>query len=133
MFIKPVAEFLVLLRTFVINNYIKTNNFPENCENQSNTKNSTTYGIKRLQTRFNFASFAERLCKLVLKHLAVFIEEESVCHQYQSGYRKKHSTATLLIKPHDDTKNAMKSSKVTVPQQFLLITQRLVIQLILLS
>ena len=52
--------------------------------------------------------------KLLLKQLTVFIEEESVYHQYQSGYRKKHSTATLLTKLHDDIKNAMKSSEVTI-------------------
>ena len=27
----------------------------------------------------------------------VFIEEESVYYQYQSGYRKNQSTATLLL------------------------------------
>ena len=51
--------------------------------------------------------------KLVLQQLAVFIERESVYHQYQSGYRKNHSTATLL-KLHDDIKRAMKSSEVTI-------------------
>ena len=51
--------------------------------------------------------------KLVLQQLAVFIERESVYHQYQSGYRKNHSTATLL-KLHDEIKKAMKSSEVTI-------------------
>ena len=51
--------------------------------------------------------------KLVLQ-LAVFIERESVYHQYQSGYRKNHSTATLLLKLHDDIKKAKKSSEVTI-------------------
>ena len=36
--------------------------------------------------------------KLVLQQLAVFIERESVYYQYQSGYRKNHFTATLLLK-----------------------------------
>ena len=52
--------------------------------------------------------------KLVLQQLAVFIERESVYHQYQSGYRNNHSTATLLLKLHDDIKKAMKSSQVTI-------------------
>ena len=51
--------------------------------------------------------------KLVLQQLAVFIERESVYDQYQSGYRKNHSTA-LLLKPHDDIKKAIKSSEVTI-------------------
>ena len=52
--------------------------------------------------------------KLVLQQLAVFIERESVYHQYQSGYRKNYSTATLLLKLHDDIKKAMKSSEVSI-------------------
>ena len=52
--------------------------------------------------------------KLVLQQLAVFIERESVYHQYQSGYRKNHSTATLLLKLHDYIKKAMMSSEVTI-------------------
>ena len=52
--------------------------------------------------------------KLVLQQLAVFIERESVYHQYQSGYRNNHSTATLLLKLHDDIKKAMKCSEVTI-------------------
>ena len=46
--------------------------------------------------------------------VAVFIEMESVYHQYQSGYRKNHSAAILLLKLHDDMKKAMKSSEVTI-------------------
>ena len=61
--------------------------------------------------------------KLVLQQLAVFIEMETVYHQYQSGYRRNHSTATLLLKLHDDIEKAMKSSGVTIA--ILLITQKL--------
>ena len=42
--------------------------------------------------------------KPALQQVAVFIESESVYHQYQSGYRKNHSTTTLLLKLHDDIK-----------------------------
>ena len=52
--------------------------------------------------------------KLVLQQLAVFIERESVYHQYQSGYGKNHATTTLSLKLHDDIKKAMKSSEVTI-------------------
>ena len=52
--------------------------------------------------------------KLVLQQLTIFIERESVYHHYQSDYRKNHSTATLLLKLHDDIKKAMKSSQVTI-------------------
>ena len=51
--------------------------------------------------------------KLILQQLVVFIERESVCHQYQTGYRKNHSTATLLKLP-GNIKKAMKSSEVTI-------------------
>ena len=52
--------------------------------------------------------------KLVLQQLAVFIEKQSVYHQYQSGCRKNPSTVTLLLKLHDDIKKAMKSSEITI-------------------
>ena len=52
--------------------------------------------------------------KLVSQQLAVFIERETVYHQYQSNYRKNHSTATLLLKLHNDINKAMKSSAVTI-------------------
>ena len=54
MLIKPVVEFLVSPLTFVINNYIATKQLSrclENSKNQSNTKNNTTCGIKRLYYR----------------------------------------------------------------------------------
>ena len=52
--------------------------------------------------------------KLVLQQLTVFIERESIYHQYQSDYRKNQSTATLLLKLHDDIEKAMKSGEVTI-------------------
>ena len=52
--------------------------------------------------------------KPVLQQLAVFIERQSVYHQYQSGCRKNNSTATLLLKLHDDIKKAMKSNEITI-------------------
>ena len=52
--------------------------------------------------------------KLILQQLVVFIERESVCQQYQSGYRKNHSTATLLLKLPNNIKKVMKSREVTI-------------------
>ena len=52
--------------------------------------------------------------KLVLQQLAVFTEGESVYHQYQLGYRKNHSTATLSLKLHDDIRKAIKSRELTI-------------------
>ena len=68
--------------------------------------------------------------KLVLQQLAIFAKRESVYHQYQSGYRKNHSRATLLLKLHDDIKKTMKSSGVFIA--ILLITQKLLMPLIFL-
>ena len=52
--------------------------------------------------------------KLVLQQLAVFIERESVYHQYQSGYRKNHFIINLLLKLHNGIKKAMKSSEFNI-------------------
>ena len=53
------------------------------------------------------------LSKDFVKNQAVFIEEESVGHQYQSGCRKSYSAVTLL-KLQDYIKNIPKRRKVNI-------------------
>ena len=116
MFIKPVVEFLVSPLTFVINSYIATNSFPDASETARISpipKITQPVELKDYRPVSILPVLSKVYEKLVLQQLAVFIERESVYHQYQSGYRKNHSTATLLLKRHDDIKKAMKSSEVT--------------------
>ena len=110
MFIKPVVEFLVSPLTFVINNYIATNNFPNTWKTARISpipKITQPVELKDYRPVSILPVLSKVYEKLVLQQLAVFIERESVYHQYQLGYRKNHSTAILLLKLHDDIKKAM--------------------------
>ena len=50
------------------------------------------------------------LCKIyeILKQMIKFIEKRFIYHKHQSGYRKNHSTSTLLMKLDDDNKTRVK-------------------------
>ena len=117
MFIKPVVDFLVSPLKFVINNYIASNNFPDAWKTariSPTSKIAQTVELKDYRPVSILPVLSKVYEKLVVQQLAVFIERGSVYHQYQSGYRKNHSTATLLLKLHNDIKKAMKSSEVTI-------------------
>ena len=116
-FIKPVVEFVVSPLKFVVNNYIATNSFPDAWKTARISpipKIIQPVELKDYRPVSILPVLSKVYEKLVLQQLAVFIERESVYRQYQSGCRKNHSTATLLLKLHDDIKKAMKSSKVTI-------------------
>ena len=116
MFIKPVIEFSVSPPTFAINNYMGTNNFPDAWKTariSPITKIIQPAELKDCRPVSILPVLSKGYEKLLLQ-LAVFIERESVSHQYQSGYTKNHSTATLLLKLHDVIKKAMKSREVTI-------------------
>ena len=125
MFIKSDVEFLVSPLAFVISNYVATNNFPDawttarvsripKITQPVELKDYFNFNWKTVSKTISILPFLSKVYeKFVSQQLAVFIQRESVYHQYQTGYRKNHSTATLLIKPHDGIKKAMKSSEVT--------------------
>ena len=52
--------------------------------------------------------------RVVLEQITNIIEKKLIYRHYQSGYRKNHSTATLLAKLRDDIKEAMKPSEITL-------------------
>ena len=97
MFVEQVVEFLVSPLTFVIKNYTATSNFPDACKIARISSIPKIIQPAELKD-YRLVSILPVLSKVYEKpfsQLAVFIENESVYHQYQSGYRKNHSTATL--------------------------------------
>ena len=52
--------------------------------------------------------------RLILQQLTDHIERKAIYLEYQSGFRKSHSTITLLLKLKDDIKAAMSRSEVTI-------------------
>ena len=60
-------------------------------QDQSNTKNNTTCEMKVYRPVSILPVLSKVYENLVLEQPAVFIERESIYHQYQSAYRKNHS------------------------------------------
>ena len=98
-FIKPVSEFLVSPITFIINNFIKINQFPDIW------KLARISPIPKIQLPVELkdyrpVSILPTLSKIyervVLEQITKFIEKNLIYHHYQSGYCKNHSTATLF-------------------------------------
>ena len=84
MFIKPVVECLVSPLTFVINNYIATNNFPDAWKTPKISpipKITQPVELKDYRLVSILPVLSKVYEKRVLEQLAVFIERESVYHQ----------------------------------------------------
>ena len=52
--------------------------------------------------------------KVILKQLSDYIERTSIYNSTQSGFRKGHSTQTILLKFRDDIQKALNKSKITM-------------------
>ena len=116
-FIKPVSEFLVSPITFIINNFIKINQFPDIW------KLARISTIPKIQLPVELkdyrpVSISPILSKIykrvVLEQITNFIEKKLIYHHFQSGYRKNHSTATLLVKLRDGIKKVTEASEITL-------------------
>ena len=91
MFIKSVVEYLVSPLTFVINSCIATNNFSDAWKTARISpilKVTQSVELKDYRPVSILPVLSKVYEKLVLQQLAVFIERESVYHQYQSGYKE---------------------------------------------
>ena len=58
--------------------------------------------------------FSKVFERIVMKQLCKYIEDQAVYSNNQSGFRKYHSTNTLLIKMRDDILNALDKREVTI-------------------
>ena len=52
--------------------------------------------------------------RVILNQLCDFIDNQSLINDTQSGYRKGHSTTTILMKFRDDIQKAMNKSEITL-------------------
>ena len=116
-FIKPVSEFLFSPTTFVINNFIKINQFPDIWKLTRITpipKIRLPVQLKDYRPVSILPILSKIYERVVLEQITTFIEKKLMYHHYQSGYRKNHSTVTLLAKLRDDIEKAMKASDITL-------------------
>ena len=116
-FIKPVSEFLVSPITFVINNFIERNQFPDIWKLARISpipKTQLPVELKDYRKVSILPILSKVYERVVLEQITNFIEKKLIYHHSQSGYRKNLSTATLLAKLRDDIKEAMKISEITL-------------------
>ena len=114
--IKPVSEFLVSPITFVINNFIERNQFPDIWKLARISpipKTQLPVQLKDYRQVSILPILSKVYERVVLGQITSFIEKKLIYYHDQSGYHKNHSTATLLAKPRDDIKEAMNASEIT--------------------
>ena len=78
------------------------------------TKSKGSYSTKRFQTGFDFTSFSQRFFEKVILSQTISFIETNIYNDTQSGFRKGHSTSTLLLKLRNDIKNAMDRNEITL-------------------
>ena len=83
-------------------------------QNQCNFKNTTTSELKDQRPVSTLPILSKIYERVVLQQITNFIEKKLIYHHDQSGYRKNHSTETLLVKLRVDIKEATKASKITL-------------------
>ena len=116
-FIKPVSEFLVSPKTFIINNFIKINQFPDIWKLARISpilKIQLPVELKDYRPVFILPILSKVCERVVVGQITSFIQKKIIYHHYQSGYCKNHSTVALLVKLRDGSKEAMKGSEITL-------------------
>ena len=114
-YIKPVADILVSPLTYVINNCIDKGIFPNEWKVARvcpipKVKNPTELNEYRPISVLPILS--KIFEKVILNQLLSFIETHNVYKTTQSGYRKGHSSISLLMKLKDDIQRAMNNNEV---------------------
>ena len=115
--LKPLAETIAFPMTTIINDCIRKCIFPEQWKvakvcpipkvhNPSQSKDYHPISILPI--------FSKILERVTMKQLCLFLEDQLVFSKSQSGFRKNHSTNTLLIKMRDDILNAQDRGEVTI-------------------
>jgi hypothetical protein len=116
-FAKLVAEFISGPIAAIINNCIRTGYFPEAWK-KARISPIPKIDNPKLEEHLRPISILPALSKvfekLVAAQMTSFCENESVLGATISGFRKGHSTATVLMGIRDDFLKAMKKGEVTL-------------------
>ena len=116
-FIKPVADYYDIPVVHIINSCIDRKIFPRQW------KTARVCPIPKVESPtcvkdYRPISILPVLSKIyervILNQLCSFIERNNLYNETQPGFRKGHTTNTLLLKLRDDIKKAMSKSEVTV-------------------
>ena len=115
--IKPVSQYIISPIVDIINTSIDSKTFPKQwkrarvcpvpkIDNPTKLKDYRPISILPVMSKIY-----ERV---ILKQLCSYIETNNLYCSTQSGFRKGHSTSTLLLKLRDDITKAMKKSEITL-------------------
>ena len=116
-FIKPISEFIISPIVDLINTSIDHKIFPKQwktarvcpipkIDNPTRLKDYRPISILPVMSKIY-----ERV---ILNQLCDFIEKDHLYNTTQSGFRKGHSTFTLLLKLRDDIRKSMSRSEITL-------------------
>ena len=108
-----VAENIASPLTYIINECIRLSVFPAEWKC---ARASVIPKIDNPTTGDNYRpiSLLPVLSETVMKQLCNFIETSNIYSSTQAGYRRNHSTNTILIKMRDDILNAANKGEVTL-------------------
>ena len=116
-YIKPVIDELVSPLTHIINESIEYNTFPQQWKIGKispipKTSNSTEPDeFRPISILPIFSKIFERL---IAKQICDYIERTCIYKNTMSGFRRSHSTSTLLLKIRDDILEAMKKGELSL-------------------
>ena len=116
-YLKPVAEYITSPMVHIINTSIDQEIFPKQWKISRvcpipKTDNPTS--IKDYRPISVLSVLSKVYERVILNQLCSFIETQNLYNINQSGFRKGHSTNTLLLKLRDDIRTAMNRSEVTL-------------------
>jgi hypothetical protein len=116
-YLKLVVEYIASPLTHIINSLISRQTFPDAWK-QARVSPIPKIANPTEPDHFRPISILTALSKvyerLVLHHLLTYVNEQNVLNINISGYRKGHSTTTVLLRIRDDIIRAMKKGEVTL-------------------
>ena len=116
-YLKPVSEHLVSPLVNIINNAIDRKTFPDAWKVARVSpvpKIDQPTKLKDYRPISILPVLSKVYERVILYQLCDFIEKNAVYRPNQSGFRKGHTTTTLLLKLRDDIFKAMNTSEVTL-------------------
>ena len=116
-FNKPVVQDITSPIVNIINSSIDKENFPDSW------KVARVCTVPKIDNPINEKDFrpisilpvlSKIYEKVILKQLSDYIERTSIYNSTQSGFRKGHSTQTILLKFRDDIQKALNKNEITM-------------------
>jgi exonuclease III len=116
-YVKLVAEFCASPLTHILNEFISSNSFPlawKLARVSPIPKTESPTEADHFRPISVLSALSKIYERLVLAQMLEYIEQHQVFKSSISGYRKGHSTTTVLLRIRDDIIKAMKKGEITL-------------------